>query len=301
LVRTRAAGDDAGLAAGERVLAWATARYTAALGDRLLAAYALGSLAHGGFSEAVSDIDLGLILSDPARQEDAQTISAIAEEVRRDGTPLGSRLSVFWGTQATLRGEMQGGRFPALDRLDLIEHGRLIAGSDEVRRGLPRPTAAELMVAGARFALGRVAGLDSAADGPPRADGQMRSVADPIEEIHSPDLLLAGGVRRVTKAVLFPVRFLFTAVSGRVATNDDAVESYLGESETPSHALVASALAWRAGSPTWEAEAEKLLPLEVIPLYAYYIEDHIARLTNIGEAELAQAFREWRDRLLAPL
>ncbi len=294
-------GDDAGLAAGERVLVRATARYASALGDRLLAAYALGSLAHGGFSEAVSDIDLGLILRDPVRREDSQTIDATLEEVRRDGA-LDSRLSVFWGTQATLGGELQGGRFPALDRLDLIEHGRLIAGCDEVRRGLPRPTAAELLVAGARFALGPVAGLDYAAGATSRIVGQMRpSIADPIEEIRSPDLLLAGGVRRVTKAVLFPVRFLFTAVSGRVATNDEAVESYLGESETPSHALVAAALAWRAGPSTWEAQAARLLPLELVPLYAYYIEDHIARLANLGEAGLAQAFREWRDRLLAPL
>ena len=31
-----------------------------ALGQRLIAAYALGSLAHGGFSAHVSDIDVGL-------------------------------------------------------------------------------------------------------------------------------------------------------------------------------------------------------------------------------------------------
>jgi hypothetical protein len=32
---------------------------------RLIAGYALGSLAHGGFSPLVSDVDLGLILEDP--------------------------------------------------------------------------------------------------------------------------------------------------------------------------------------------------------------------------------------------
>jgi hypothetical protein len=33
--------------------------------DRLLAAYALGSLAHGGFSPLVSDVDFGLVLERP--------------------------------------------------------------------------------------------------------------------------------------------------------------------------------------------------------------------------------------------
>ena len=47
---------------GEAVLAQALAAYRAALGSRLVAAYALGSLAHGGFSPLVSDVDLGLIL-----------------------------------------------------------------------------------------------------------------------------------------------------------------------------------------------------------------------------------------------
>jgi hypothetical protein len=107
---------------GERVLAEAAEAYRVALGDRLLAAYALGSLAHGGFSELVSDVDLGLIVSDPLRAGDDETIEAIAETEKRKRSPLHERLSVFWGTPTTLRGEQKGGRFPALDRLDLIEN-----------------------------------------------------------------------------------------------------------------------------------------------------------------------------------
>jgi predicted nucleotidyltransferase len=121
---------------GEDVLAEAVEAYRGALGDRLLAAYALGSLAHGGFSELVSDVDLGLVVSDPIESGDGETIEAIADAEKGKGSPLHERLSVFWGTPATLRGERDGGRFPALDRLDLIENGRLLAGSDETRRGL---------------------------------------------------------------------------------------------------------------------------------------------------------------------
>src|SRR6266849_2270243 len=115
---------------GEKVLLAAAAAFRAAVGDRLLAAYALGSLAHGGFSPLVSDVDLAVIVDDPLRPSDPNTIGAVAEAVTGGGTALHQRLSVFWGTPATLRGERVGGRFPPLDRLDLLEHGRLLAGQD---------------------------------------------------------------------------------------------------------------------------------------------------------------------------
>jgi predicted nucleotidyltransferase len=107
-----------GLPDGERVLAEAVDVYRIALGERLLAAYALGSLAHGGFSELVSDIDVGLIVGDPPLPEDASTIQEVADAEKSKGSALHARLSVFWGTPETLRGERVGGRFPALDRLD---------------------------------------------------------------------------------------------------------------------------------------------------------------------------------------
>ena len=59
---------------GEAVLERAVTAYAEALGDRLVAGYALGSLAHGGFSPLVSDVDLGLILADPLRAGDHATI-----------------------------------------------------------------------------------------------------------------------------------------------------------------------------------------------------------------------------------
>jgi hypothetical protein len=59
---------------GKAVLVRAVAAYRAALGSRLIAGHALGSLAHGGFSPLVSDVDLGLILEDPVQAEDRLTI-----------------------------------------------------------------------------------------------------------------------------------------------------------------------------------------------------------------------------------
>jgi predicted nucleotidyltransferase len=54
---------------GQAVLAEAVSAYRQALGERLVAAYALGSLAHGGFSPLVSDVDLCVVLTDPFSPE----------------------------------------------------------------------------------------------------------------------------------------------------------------------------------------------------------------------------------------
>jgi hypothetical protein len=56
----------------EAILSEAVDAYRAALGDRLIAAYALGSLAQGGFSALVSDVDLGLMLADPVQSQDGE-------------------------------------------------------------------------------------------------------------------------------------------------------------------------------------------------------------------------------------
>jgi hypothetical protein len=282
---------------GEAVLAQALAAFQTALGPRLIAAYALGSLAHGGFSPLVSDVDLGLVLDDPFRIKDRFTIRSVAGAVRAGGSPLHQRLSVFWGTPSTLRGTVSGGRFPPLDRLDLLEYGRLLAGTD-ARDDVARPGRTELLVAGAQFALGTLGGdpdLSARVKGLVMRDQRG---GDPVREIRSPALLASRGPRRVTKVVLFPVRFLFTAATGRVGTNALAAEHYLASPDVPATNLVAAAVAWRAAPPAEDAAAE-LLGRELVPLYLHYIDDHIARLDDAGRSRLAGRFRRWRARLLA--
>jgi hypothetical protein len=281
---------------GEVVLARAVSAYQAALGPRLIAAYALGSLAHGGFSPLVSDIDLGLVLADPLRAKDRLAIRAVARSVKAGGSALDQRLSVFWGTPMTLQGQRPGGRFPPLDRLDLLDYGRLLTGRD-VRAAAARPGGTELLVAGAEFALGY---LGAASPGLP---GRLRARLVPrddnaLAEIRAPARLAARGPRRVTKIVLFPVRFLFTAETGRVGTNALAAEHYLASGSAPAAALVTAALAWRREWPA-DQEATELLSRELTPLYVQYLEDHIARLQAVGCGRLADRFRSWRARLVA--
>src|SRR5437868_15092613 len=93
------------IAVGEAVLDLAVTRAASAFGPRLEAAYALGSLAHDGFSSLVSDVDLGLILSDPLTEQDAAVIGTVSTQVRETGGPLTDRLSVFWGSRKSLTSE----------------------------------------------------------------------------------------------------------------------------------------------------------------------------------------------------
>jgi hypothetical protein len=286
-----------GTSQADAVLAQAVAAYQAALGARLVAGYALGSLAHGGFSPLVSDVDLGLILAAPLRLSDRVTVARVAREVRGGGSELHQRLSVFWGSPATLQGRARGGRFPPLDRLDLLEYGRLLTGAD-ARGSVARPADSELLAGGAEFAL-------AALGGDPRLPGCLRRWArlrrrddTALTEIRSPPLLVSRGPRRLTKIVLFPVRFLFTAATGRVGTNALAAEHYLSSTAGPAAALVSAALAWRDAPPAAD-EATALLDRELVPLYVQYLDDHIPRLEAAGRPRLAGRFRRWRARLLA--
>jgi hypothetical protein len=282
---------------GEAVLARAVSAYRAALGPRLIGGYALGSLAHGGFSALVSDVDLGLILHDPVTVKDGATIRAVARSVRAGGSVLDQRLSVFWGTPATLGGQRRGGRFPPLDRLDLLEYGRLLAGQD-LRSAAARPDHAELLVAGAEFALGYLGGAATLPDRL-RSWARLRRQDDTVlNEIRTPSRLVSRGPRRLTKIVLFPVRFLFTAETGQVGTNARAAAHYLASARPPAAALVTAALAWRLEPPAAD-EATALLSRELIPLYLQYIDDHIARLHAINRHRLAGRFHRWRTCLLA--
>jgi len=122
---------------------------------------------------------------------------------------------------------------------------------------------------------------------------------DALEEIRCPKLLLSRGVGRLTKLVLFPVRLLFTAETGRVGANDAAVEHYLAaETAPPGASLVAAALAWRTVPPDNDSAVLSLLEDEISPLYVHYIDDQRARLDSLRRHDLAEVFGKWQRQLL---
>jgi hypothetical protein len=264
---------------GESVLREAVKLAEHRWGNRLVAAYALGSLAHGGFSRHVSDVDLGPVLSDPLQDGDAKAVDGLSNAVKASGAPLADRLSIFWGSLTTLSGAAPGGRFPPLDRLDLKQCGRLLAGRD-IREQLPSPTVRDLIVSGADFAL------------------KVLSTPEVTAELRDPATLVNAGVRMLTKVILFPVRFLFTAQTGQIGRNAAAVEYFTAVETGPAADLARKGFTWREEPPDPNDHTiVEILERGLLPLYRLFLDDYAVRLRDYGELDLVQTFQEWRQRL----
>lgn len=249
--------------------------------QRLTAAYALGSLAHGGFSAHVSDIDVGLVLADPLEGQDADAVAGLMSSIAATRKPFADRLSVFWGSIRTLSGLSSGGRFPPLDRLDLMQFGRVLAGRD-VRGELSAPTQKELVLAGAEFALSRLATDEVTAT------------------LKNPKALASSDPRTLTKLVLYPLRFLLTARTGEVGRNEAAVDHFVSQARGPATNLARMAIEWRHVPPDpGDLDAIEALTCGLIPLYQEFLLDHEQRLREYGRADLADAFGGWQQRLRA--
>ncbi len=245
--------------------------------DRLASVYALGSLAHGGFSPGLSDIDVGLVLADPLLAADEARVEAVKRRVVDLGLPMADRLSLFWGSPESLRTARAEGRFPPLDRLDLLLHGRLLAGRD-TRAGIPEPGREELVVGAVQFAL------------------QVLRRPEEVEQVLDPALLVKRGTRHVSKRILFPVRFLFTARTGEIGRVEAAADHYVGLGGLASP-IVAEAVRWRAEPPADLAETARLLSNHLVPLYVEFLDDHVERMEAYGKSELAAELRAWRRDL----
>jgi hypothetical protein len=251
--------------------------WQASFGDRLTAAYLLGSLAHGGYAPAASDIDLGVVLVD-SQVDDREIAEHCATSVR-ERAGLYGKVSTFWASLPALREGRDDGRFPALDRLDLADHGQLLVGVD-VRETVARPGQAQLLLDSSRFAL------------------NVLAVPEVVAEFHHPRRLLTDPLW-FTKAVLFPVRFLHAAAGDGVAVgNDVALDWYFAQPDPVSASLVQLAASVRAGATLDPDEALPLLA-ELRPLYCLYIDDRIERLRLAGAPEdLITGFGTWRGQLM---
>jgi hypothetical protein len=246
--------------------------------ERLVAAYLLGSLAYGGYAPTVSDIDLAVILTD-TRDGDHATIHTTAKTLHTQ-SDLHRKLSVFWASLPALRDGRDDGHFPALDRLQLADQGVLLLGSD-VARQVTRPTAYELLLGSARFAI------------------DVLATAEVIAEFRHPRRLLADPVW-FSKAVLFPVRFLHTNTSTtrRAATNDEAIAWYLAQPRPTASTLVRLAQSVRAGQPLDPPQVAPALAAGLIPLYQRYIGNQVPLLRHANApAELVTTFTHWGRRL----
>lgn len=204
-----------------------------ALGRRLTATYAIGSLAHGGFSAAASDVDLALLTEDLVEPPELERIAAATEAEL--GTELSRRLSIFHAPWRSFAAPPAEARFPALDRLDLVRHAVLVEGN--VRAAIAEPAREEVVAEAVAF------GLEQLGSEAVRAT------------VRGPPL---GDLRETTKLVLFPVRLLFVARTGNVGSNDHAAAHYHEATGSSRLEVVDEALRWRREGSVPDRGAELL-------------------------------------------
>ncbi|HEY4007125.1 MAG TPA: hypothetical protein VGM60_18330 [Pseudonocardia sp.] len=270
----RALSDQAPEELGDAVLHAAVAVAREVLGEGLDAAFALGSLAHGSFAPLVSDIDLALVLTEITAGS-ADLIDLLVARAP-DHSPLERRLSVFWSDWPGVRRGAARGRLPEVDRLDLIDSGRLIYGVDR-RDDAERPSAGAITLDAALFAASR---FDEVY----------------LDSVRWPDALLAGGARPVTKAVLFPVRLVYTLHTGRIGQNDRAGRWYQ-DTGRPGHALAEAALTWRTLGLGDTGRAGVLLAADLPTLYRQLFTEYAHWARRRADHRLAGRFDDLSARL----
>ena len=186
------------------------------LGASLAEAYKLGSLAHGGFSNIYSDIDVGLLLN---CNEPPNPISELIAEAKSLDVEYGKKLSVFWGNP-----DCTWGRLPVIDRLDLLDHGvPLLHG---VKPSFRRPTKHEIHQE--------------------QLESIERSWKSRLPELSRLKTLEPKDRKPYIRALLYAARLIYTWDNLAVDSNDRAVE-YLHHIQPPGLDLepIAMALACR--------------------------------------------------------
>jgi hypothetical protein len=116
--------------------------------------------------------------------------------------------------------------------------------------------------------------------------------------LRDPARLIALGCREVTKAVLFPVRFLFSADTGQAAANAQAVGHFLRSRNGAARDLVRAAADWRERGE-FSAADRPLAQLNagLLPLYRELITTYAQQLVDYGAPEQSTQLTEWWNRL----
>jgi predicted nucleotidyltransferase len=167
--------------------------WQAALGSELLGAYLMGSLAHGGFSRRYSDIDIALVTEAGLSP---QTLSRVRSEAAALSADWGPKLSVFWTDR-----HFSLSRFPPLDRVDYLDHAIALMERQRVRP--TRPSLEEIQ----RY-LG---------------DAPFANWTDSARRFATAEILDPKEHKAYLRTLLYPARFCYSWMTGRMGSNDDAV------------------------------------------------------------------------------
>jgi hypothetical protein len=239
------------------------------LGEHRLAIYLMGSLARGGFSESVSDIDLGIIVY----KIDSTTetyIADIVSLVKQKHPTINNKISVFWGTIDSINKSSDSGRYPPFDRLDLIDHAQLIKGK-EIRNQLIKPSQIELEMGCCEFAL------------------QYLSSPARLAMFNHGSSLLNQGTTPLTKAILFPARFIYLARSNQLSTNEASAQYYVNNFSGNDALLVEKGYEWRMGNmPESQDQIITLIDNGILSLYNNFLDIYITKQYFYNNTELAK-------------
>jgi hypothetical protein len=207
-----------------------------AIGSELLGAYLIGSLSHGGFSWRYSDVDMALVT-------EAGVSSETLDRVRSDAAALsadwGPKLSVFWTDRHFCLG-----RFPLLDRIDYIDHAVALMERERVRPVRPTLEEVQRYLAGAPFA----------------------NWANLAHRFATAETLEPKDHKAYLRTLLYPGRFCYSWMTGRMGSNDDAV-AFVAKTPPPrlDISLITRALQCRQADadPVFLFPARTALPSQV--------------------------------------
>jgi hypothetical protein len=174
-----------------------------ALGTELLGAYLIGSLAHAGFSRRYSDIDMLLVTAAGLSAQALDRVRSEAVALSADGGP---KVSVFWTDRY-----FSLGRFPPLDRVDYLDHAVVLMERERMRPA--RPTLQEIQhyLRGAPFT----------------------DWVDRARRFAAVETLKPNDHKAFLRTLLYPGRFCYSWMTGRIGSNDEAV-AFLSERH-PAH------------------------------------------------------------------
>ena len=228
-------GDSAVAAA--RVFAESVAAFVdAKMGASLLGVYLLGSLAHGGFNRRYSDIDMALVAENEINET---TLDAVKAEAAAISPERAAKLSIFWSNR-----QFMIGRFPPLDRVDYLDHAVALIERERVNPTRPSLQDIRAYLGGATFANWSASATHFA----------------------SLDMLGSHERKPYLRALLYPARFIYSWMTGGMASNDAAV-AFLNRQQVPGLdvKLVAAALQCRhdAMDPDHLFSARAVLPRQV--------------------------------------
>lgn len=174
----------------------------AALGPELLGAYLIGSLAHGGFSRRYSDVDVALVTETGLSP---QTLDRVRHEAVALSADWGPKLSVFWTDR-----HFNLGRFPPLDRIDYLDHAIVLMERERVRPARPLLEDVRQYLGGAPFA----------------------HWTDMARRFATADALAPKDHKAYLRTLLYPGRFCYSWMTGRIDSNDEAV-AFLTKTRPP--------------------------------------------------------------------